>query len=263
MVEISFHPISAEFIGRFVFEVLVDPALAGVRATELTADPAKQAFVREGIYRAFGGLRAQLAAEPLKTPPAIAFAAAALGGYRHAFWWSAGSALAVAARHRPAIASLFIPLTELPQAPAFVRRPSAASALLAGAEGASGYLPPAAFRLLRAELDGIAAQRSAATFALFDDRDREALDEALRYAEVRGLGLIEAAGLVQLALGRCSTDADRLRWREGPASAEALDPTSLQLPRCLGGRGCGGHVADKGAAAPESEHLLDEPKQRR
>ncbi|MBW2732201.1 MAG: hypothetical protein JRH20_07385 [Deltaproteobacteria bacterium] len=244
--DVTFHPFGAEEIDRYVFDVWRNPSLARARARELNDDGAKQEVIITTIYAQFAAWRAQLETGQVETgqlkgTKTLAFACAALSGYRHFYSYAQGSALAFAAEFAPEIANLFIPLSALPNAPPELASIDFNGGLLDTNYSASGLLPLQHFAALRCALDGLRekAESSAALFCLFDEHDREALESALAAAEGLGVGLMEAADLVVPAERTGSTDLDKLRLIRqrkqgcGPEECGPGEPQGREQFPCL------------------------------
>jgi len=232
--DVTFHPVASKDLVRFVVDVWDDPALAAPRANELCSDPEKRRFIEDAIYGRFGEWQQQAARGELAVAPTLALACAAIAGFRHGYWHAVGSSISAAAEVTSAImpgfSSLLSPLGESIGG-SLAALADQSGGRLCGHYSASGLLPPKRFTALRQALDTLAARQAKgatpALFGLFDPPARRALEQALEYAERRGLALCEAADLVEPRARRGSTDLDNLRLTHVPAE---LAPNPLREP---------------------------------
>jgi len=207
--DVTFHPVSPRDLQYFVFDVFADPSLAPSRAAELTDDPAKQAFVSEGIYGRFASWTTE---RPLRFAGTIAFACAAVAGFRHPYWYAGGLALSFLG-DTLGVAPRFTPLPRLARGPVH-QLTDESEGLIRHNYSASGLLEPAQLVAVVSQLQSLEDRPADAVgFALADCEGRQALERAVGYARRHELGLIEAADLVVPFAGQSSTDIDHLRGR--------------------------------------------------
>src|SRR5207253_693867 len=109
--DVTFHPIGADQLRHFLFDVLDDGSLAAARAAELSAEP-KHRKVLDQLYESFPGWLAGRGAPPVGN--SFAVVAAVIAGFLHPYWYARGTALTfLAEEHLPEMKSLFVPLGRL------------------------------------------------------------------------------------------------------------------------------------------------------
>jgi hypothetical protein len=211
--DITFHPVSVADLQRFVFDVADDVALAPKRAKELTGVPEKQTDVLEGVLGRLPEFVDDVRREG-DFNRTMAFAAAAVAGYLHPYWYARGSALSFIAVEHPEIARFFTPLPNLAKGSVGTLEDESAG-LLTDNYAASGVVLPERLGDLLSLLQKLAkpvkGKPRAPVFQIFDDEGFDSLLRALAYAAEHGLGLMEASDLVVPISNEGFTDPDNMR----------------------------------------------------
>jgi len=209
--DVTFHPVSAVELQRFVFDLVDKPALAAARAAEIS----KVAKKRAELIDIFGHL-SEFAADAAKDRDAfgntIAFAAAAVAGFLHPYWYARGSALTflcIAKLAKPSEVP-FMPLPRCAKGKV-AKLKDGSGGFLTDNYTASGFLPPEAIAGVEALLDRLLAKRAKKLAEVFDDDGLDAVRRALRYAREHGLGMIEATDAIVPFSDEAVTDLDNAR----------------------------------------------------
>jgi hypothetical protein len=208
--DVTFHPVRADELRRYLFDVIADGSLAEHRAGEL-ATAAKHRNLLLKLYGSFP----EWLAEPAPVPNTFAFAAAIVAGFLHPYWYARGTAFTLLAEgHVPEMAGLFVPLGQM--APGRLSSvPDRSRGLFRGNESASGFVPPE--RIARAQelLESLADRPGRGPLSmletLVDEESLESLRAVTRYCREHGLGLVEATDLVVPFSGECVSNYDNLR----------------------------------------------------
>jgi hypothetical protein len=211
--DVTFHPVSVSDLQRFVFDVADKGALAGARAREITKDARKQRDIADGVLA-----RLPVFVKDVKADGGfantVAFAAAAVAGYLHPYWYARGSALSFLAEKQPEVAKMITPLPKVAKG-AVSKLADDSSGLLAGNYTASGVVLPENIPRLHALLRMLATpakgKKKAALFDVFDEHGVDSLLRAIAYAAEHQLGLMEATDLVVPISNEGFTDADNMR----------------------------------------------------
>jgi hypothetical protein len=205
--DVTFHPIAADELQRFVFEVLLDPGIAESRAAEVTEDPEKRRALVE-LYEQLHGVEQEviLGKEPFST---LALGIAGVAGYLHPFWYVRGAAVSFLAEiDEEGFGPFLVSLRSLSprryrgvddKAPGRIRENFAGGGLIEHRK-----LPALQQRLVADDEDSAVAE-------VFDDAALECLEAAVDYAIARKCGLIEAADLVVPSEDEAFTDLENLR----------------------------------------------------
>ena len=218
--DVTFHPVSQADLQHFVFDVVNTPPLAKKRAQEISRDKAKQRFLMEGIFGRLPQFMLELTLGPpseddlpLSFGESIAFAAAAVAGHLHPYWYARGAALSFLADKHPEVARLFTPLQKIAEGDV-AKVKLKGQGLLGSNYSASGFIAPRNLPKLTRLLDELATRKPrtkvAPLFKVFDEQGLDSLRRAIAYASANGLGLMEASDLV-VPMGQASTDTDNLR----------------------------------------------------
>lgn len=196
--DITFHPVSEKELRYYFFDVVENHDLAEVRAHEL----AKSEYDYEwllGIYNNFPDwLHSQEEIEPT-----FAYAAAAVAGFIHPYWYLRGQALTFLDTKHP-IVSLFVPLTELGGPKLASLGPEAT--IISRNYSASGYLPHNRLD----ELQQLLSESDVEVSEIFSERGKESLQVTIKYAKENGLGFIEASDICTID-GESATYEPNLR----------------------------------------------------
>jgi hypothetical protein len=188
--DITFHPISKADLDRYLFEVADNPTLAEARAKELAVDGDDFQMIMEFYYQKFPRWLAEAAEKERRRIPAFAAffvrTAAALAGFKYPYWYCRGSALSFVAGQEASLRALFTPVGRMTQG-VLSTMGDCSDGLIAENFSASGFI--ADLPALRKELGRL----SHSVDRFFDKEGHWALENALAFAEQRGLGLIEAA----------------------------------------------------------------------
>jgi hypothetical protein len=208
--DVTFHPVSADELRRFLFDVIADGSLAAERAGELAED----AKHRNLLLKLYGSFPEWLA-EPAPVPNTFAFAAAIIAGFLHPYWYARGTALTLLAEgHLPEMGGLFVPLGRVEPGP-LASLPDDSRGLFHGNESASGFVPPQ--RIARAQelLESLADRPGRGPLSMLetvvDEESLQSLRAVMRCCREHALGLIEATDLVVLFSGQCVSNYDNLR----------------------------------------------------
>jgi hypothetical protein len=211
--DVTFHPVSVADLQHFVFDLAGDAALAGPRSKELTLDPAKQREVAVGVLARLPDFVEEVKADG-DFAMSVSFAAAAVAGYRHPYWYARGSALSFMAAEHPPLAKLFSSLASLAKGPVATLEDDS-FALLTENYSASGVVLPGKLAALQKLLAGLARAPSKGQqgplFEIFDADGYDSLQRAMAYALEHQLGLMEATELVVPMENQGFTDLDNLR----------------------------------------------------
>lgn len=198
--DVTFHPVGADELERFVFQPAGAPTLGPQRAAELTNDP---------------GLRDMLAGNYARIPDWLAsgepcektfsFLAACVAGFRHPYHYARGAAICFALAEDEGFArrfprGLFQPLSSMAPVMAEV----GGEVVFSENYSASGWIPPRRLARLRRAVEE-------SSYFASGSEGRRALLAAIDYARERGLGLLEATDLVVPIAGSCSSDPNNLR----------------------------------------------------
>ncbi len=175
--DVTFHPVGQGELDHFVFDVLDDPSLGAARAAEITKHPDS----RELIESLYADLPAGLAA-----PEEMEFICACIAGFLHPYWYARGQALS----------SLLPP-------PLFTPMPKIARGRLASISNSSrgGFIEPHKLTLIESLLPA----------HQLDEQAIDSLRRAIRYAQSRNLGLIEASDVVMPIADSCQSSFENLR----------------------------------------------------
>jgi hypothetical protein len=211
--DVTFHPVSVADLQHFVFDLAGDGALAGPRSKELTSAPAKQREVAVGVLARLPDFVEEVKADG-DFAMSIAFAAAAVAGYRHPYWYARGSAMSFMAAEHPPLARLFSSLPTLAKGPVAALEDDA-FALLTENYSASGVVLPGKVAALEKLLALLAkagpGKKPGPLFEVFDAQGYDSLQRAIGYALEHGLGLLEATDLVVPMANEGFTELDNLR----------------------------------------------------
>lgn len=208
--DVTFHPIGAEQLQHFLFDVVDDPAKAESRAKEISNTKKYQT----AALKLYGQMPAWLADNEM-IGPTFAFAAAILAGFLHPYWYARGQALTfLAEEHAAEAAELFVPLGKVVPSK-LSALPDRKRAMIFGNESASGFIPPDRIKRAVELLDNAAKQPGRGGLSkletIFDDDGLEALRSALDYCLQHQLGMIEASDVVVPIANQCISDSSHLR----------------------------------------------------
>lgn len=219
--DVTFHPISLHDLRTYVFDVIEQPDVAGARVSEITSDPEKRRQI-ERIYGQLAKWIGQLSdGNSLPLNETFAYAVAQIAGALHPYWYSRNAAISML--DDDTVRGLFVPLTELPDAPVCIRRAKAAAhiGLNYTASGIITDLDRLEQNLARLGLDD--KNDPPALFTVFDGIRLASLREAIAYCKQHNLALLEASDVVVPIAGESGTDPDNFREAEGfdpPSSTE-------------------------------------------
>ena len=192
--DVTFHPVSKEDLKRFLVDVIEDPKLIGARLNELSKDEAARRDIRTGIYDKFPDWLSEFEdGGDVTFEGTFAFAAAALAGYRHPYWYARGSAVAFLLEVAPHLGGFFVPLGRQFKGP-IAKLPDYSGGLISQNYTASGFVEPQRLPDLKKALAELAANKK--LFQVFDEAGFDAVSRAIDYALPKGLGLMEATDLV-------------------------------------------------------------------
>ncbi len=220
--DITFHPVSRAELKHWFFSVVERPALAEQRIEQIIDKPNEREWVA-GIYGRFAGWFDD-PTHPFEST--FAFAAAALAGYLHPYWYARGQALSFAMEEDDAVwehlYAIFTPLPDLVPGTRLGALDYSPLGQLNASYSASGLILPEQIPDLEAALPTLAESES------FDDEGLASLTAAIAYAKKHETGIIEASDLVVPATGECLTYY--ANWqdpfigdRPTPSAAEADD----------------------------------------
>lgn len=215
--DITFHPIAADELQRFVFEVLLDPGIAESRAAEVTEDPEKRRALIE-LYEQLHGVEQDviLGKEPFAT---LSLGIAGVAGFLHPYWYVRGAAVSFLAElDEEGFGPFLVSLRTLTprryrgvddKAPGRIRENFAGGGLIEHRK-----LPGLQQRLIDDEEGSPVGE-------VFDAESLECLEAAVDYAIAHKCGLIEASELVMPSEDEAFTDIDNLRaWHLGNVDDE-------------------------------------------
>jgi len=210
--DVTFHPIGADQLRHFLFDVLDDGSLAAARAAELSAEP-KHRKVLDQLYESFPEWLAGRGDPPVGN--SFAVVAAVIAGFLHPYWYARGTALTfLAEEHLPEIKSLFVPLGRLGPGP-LAALPDESRGMIYGNESASGFIPPQKIARAQELLESLGDRPGRAGLSLLetavDEEGVESLQAALLYCRERGLGMVEAADVVVPIADHCVTNFENMR----------------------------------------------------
>ncbi len=196
--DVTFHPVAIADLERLVFDVVRTPTLAAARAKEASAKKAK------AVADIYGHFPAWLDDDDAEVNATFAFAAAAVAGFRHPYWYARGSAMSFL----PKLPVKLVPMNELAGG-LFAKQPGAKEPRIGNNYTASGVVMPDQLDALASWLG--ASKNKKAIDKVFDDDGLDSLRRAIAYARSCGLGLMEAADLVVPMANEGATDLDNLR----------------------------------------------------
>lgn len=207
--DVTFHPVSKEDLKRFLVDVVEDPKLIGARLNELSKDENARRDIRAGIYDRFPDWLSEFEeGGDLTFEGTFAFAAAALAGYRHPYWYARGSAVAFLLETAPHLGGFFVPLGRQFKG-AIAKLPDYSGGLISQNYTASGFVEPQRLPDLKKELVALAASKK--LYQVFDEQGYDAVSRAIDYALPKGLGLMEATDLVVPISGETFTEPANMR----------------------------------------------------
>jgi hypothetical protein len=212
--DVTFHPVSLGDLQRYVFDVVDHPELAEARAKEIAKTKRKQKDLIDGFSELPGFVK-ELRQGEAAFGQTIAFAAAAVVGYIHPFWYARGSALTflvVGKMVKPAELPI-VSLTRVAKG-TVAKLTDESGGFLSANYTASGVVPPERLDELSALLDRLSKRKAKPGNAIgkaFDEDGLDSLRRGIAYARARGLGLMEATDLVVPFANEFYTDADNMR----------------------------------------------------
>ena len=209
--DVTFHPVSRAELQRFVFDVVGDPALASVRATELAPDPDKREVALD-VYEQMSAWNGQ----DVPFNATYGVVAAIVAGFLHPYWYVRGQAVSFLAQQDPSVHELLVPLPRIAEgAVGSLKDPSCG--LITDNYTASGLLENLDEFLVRFQKH-LRPQSKLAfwkkpplALELFSEDGIQALEYAVRYAQAKRLGLMEATDVVVPFAEEFRTDPDNLR----------------------------------------------------
>lgn len=241
--DVTHHPVSAKELQHFVFDVLDNPSLLGARMAELTDDEEIRDAVRGNFEDTLVAIDREAAGVDAGEPedddddadlaePAdrVRFLSAIVAGCRHPYWVNRGAALSFARDSVP-VAQDFQPLGTIGTGRIQTIPDYNGANGFIGNWSATGFMLPADVSALLKTLPTDTALKGA-----LGDWGTKSLTSALRYAETRGLGLIEATDVWSVA--EQYSDPRNLRGVEGTSTRTPPRPTSpepeavIECPAC-------------------------------
>lgn len=198
--DVTFHPISREEVNHYVNDVIKDSNNLERRITWLSKDKEDQDFLRESLYPK---LIEAFKNDALELPNVIGFGAAAIAGYLHPYWYNRGGAISFVAEHVPEFKELVTPISQLfgKNGGVFFTENYSATCWI-GPEKL-----PALVSLLKSRKKSIVSPRN----EYLGSEGREALLNAIEYAQTHNLGLIEATDIFEPTSGQIVAKPNHLR----------------------------------------------------
>lgn len=230
--DITFHPIAADDIRQYIFDVIEQPELAEARAADMASNPEQQRKI-ERIYEQMGEWVAELSkGKCLPINETIAYATAQIAGILRPYWYARGAAISML--DDDTVLDLFVPLTKMADAPDCLCEASkfAHIGLNYSASGVITDLDQLERNLERLGLDN---NNPPTLFTVFDRATLASLREAIAYCREHDLALIEAADVVVPIADETGTDADNFREAEqfeepSSSSRQWFEPPCQEKP---------------------------------
>lgn len=236
--DVTFHPVDKQDLKHFLFDVVEDNSLADSRAAELATDEEKRKMVMliysqfpewlrdmetfdDSLFRTRETMGWKIRAALHRYPrryyeigPTFAYAAAAIAGFRHPYWYSRGSALSFLIQYAPILKFIFIPLPRLFPGKLSKVTDASGGRIIENYCG-SGYIEAQRLQFLERYLQSLEIRRvpggKSVIYQVFDDDNIHALMAAVTYAKDRQLGLMEASDIVVPIADQFASDPDNLR----------------------------------------------------
>ena len=160
--DVTFHPVSAAELQRFVFDLVDKPALAKARVAEISSVARKRKDLID-ISGHLSAFAAQAAADRHAFGNTIAFAAAAVAGFLHPYWYARGAALTFLCVTKLA-KSTEVPFTPLPKLAKgkVAKLKDGSDGFLTNNYTASGFIAPERIAGVEALLDRLVAKKAPA-----------------------------------------------------------------------------------------------------
>lgn len=255
--DVTFHPVSAKDLQYFVFDVLDNPTLLMARMAELSDDEDVGEAVASNLVDTLAAIDREAAgvgpgepeddddefdiAEPADR---LRFVSAMVAGCRHPYWVNRGAALSFV-RDKVMVEQSFQPLGKVGTGRIQTIPDNGGENRFNGNYSATGFMVPADVAALAKGLPS----NTVLTNALGAWGTRS-LTSALRYAETRGIGLIEATDVWSIA--EQYSDPRNLRGvgetsKQTPPARTPLEPeVVVQCPACGATNAPGTRMCDCG-----------------
>lgn len=216
--DITFHPVSAEELQYFFFDVVENPRLAEQRANELTTADKRHAVFN--IYSLIPGWLEEFDRDEDKDfAHTFAYAAAILAGFRHPYWYARNTNIGSILDHR--VRELILPLTRIATGTVARLRDRSRGLIVDHCVGGGFVEDVVSLSCLVEELSQPKTKRSLLRRKLitkpppieetFHEAALEALRAAITYALDHKLGLMEAEGVYIPILNKRYSHPDHLR----------------------------------------------------
>ena len=234
---ITFHPIAAADVQRFLFDVADHLPLAATRAMDLLPAEHEKKKVMN-LYKEFLIWRAEVPRREglgeVSFAGTYARTMAIIAGFRHPYWFAGNASLSTIARQDSALAKLFKPLGKCGTG-RLNTVPDRSGGLLADREAGSGIITD--LFTLKRELVRLKQPRTRSHLLglrketlpglldeYFPHEAQDALNHAIAYAESRGMLLMEASGIASLGHAGASRYSNFRAHALGAVGESTLPP---------------------------------------
>lgn len=216
--DITFHPVSADELQYFFFDVVDNPRLGAQRASELTTRDKRHA-----VFTAYSLIPEWLERidqdETKDFAHTFGYAAAILAGFRHPYWYARNANIGSILDHR--VRGLIQPLGKIAQGTVAKLRDKSRGLIVDHCTG-SGFVQD--IESLSRIVEELSQPRTKKSLVrrkpinkpppieeTFHEAALEALRAAIAYSLDHKLGLMEAEGVYVQILDKCYSDPDHLR----------------------------------------------------
>jgi hypothetical protein len=217
--DITFHPFSVDELKYYVFDVAKDPGIAVKRVTEITSNPQKQEIIMEDIYSRFESFFTGVLRNEEKYAKTFAFAAAAIAGYLHPFWYSRGCSISFLVseeydyQHQvigyEKVFSKYIKSTMEIKPDVFEGCTDENSGLILENYSGGSYFYADELEMLWNDMTHEKNQEIVSR--VFDESGLEAIGHAINYCRKNNIGFMEATDVVIPITSTTHTDYDNMR----------------------------------------------------
>ncbi|MEW9097060.1 MAG: hypothetical protein AB2417_18440 [Clostridiaceae bacterium] len=220
--DITFHPITREELKTFVFDVIEKPSLAVERALMISKDENKQEDIKN-IYMKLEEFRDELLNGECEFGEAYGFAAAAIAGYIHPYWYSRQGCISFICMeesknqkisNKPLDDSektfngLLESLVEL-SPDTFKGIEDKGDGLITGNYCGGGYIDNSRLSYLKELIED--PDHENLVSRIMDEDNLKALKHVINYALLNNTGILEASDIIVPVSNECYSDFDNLR----------------------------------------------------
>jgi hypothetical protein len=202
-LNITFHSISRQELQEFFFEVVKNPKCVEERLGRISRDVQKRQNVR-AIYNHLEKSKAEVMAGKAQFAGTFAFAAAAIAGYLHPYWYAGDSSISKLCKEEKEFCRFLESLYHL-SPHSFPGLQDQAVPLITQNYMGGGYVEHAKLEELQDLLENQSLGGSA-----MSDYGLEGLLQAIEYAISVRTGILEASDIFVPLSGVCLSDFDNL-----------------------------------------------------